>query len=263
MDSSAANSEFDHPEPVRPARLGRWFGLVLALVAYLAFELTLEPALAAIIMCCQFGMQDLLTALWLRRTDPQRERGQACGWFLVNLASTKVVLTAFVFAMVATGVMEELAKRQPQNAIPRDLPPGFIGTVIIMMVGLPLGTLACFIGCLQASRYGIRVWLDPALGRARRNQSWPPTGFGVQNLANLPVLVMKTVFVGLIVCGVPVVGLLTGHLLHWLVPAIGLEVPTIGGLMVGLVAAAWAIGGLMRVTTGVCAAFPGECWPVE
>ena len=60
----------------------------LALVAWVGFELTAQPAVVAAVVCSRCGWKDLLTALWLRRRDPHRGRGRACSWFCLSAGVT-------------------------------------------------------------------------------------------------------------------------------------------------------------------------------
>ena len=60
----------------------------LALVAWVGFELTAQPAVVAAVFCSKVGWNDFLTAVWLRRRDPHPGRGRACSWFCLSAGVT-------------------------------------------------------------------------------------------------------------------------------------------------------------------------------
>ncbi len=70
---------------VEPPRSRAWLSRLtwplLSLAALPVFELTADLALTSVILCSKFGLENLLTGIWLWRTDPKAGRGAACFWF--------------------------------------------------------------------------------------------------------------------------------------------------------------------------------------
>ena len=79
----------DLNETGNESRSQRWSFIswpLILVIAFLIFEVTNDPAFAALAMCLKFGWEDFRTARWLRKTDPDRGRGKACFW-LFNIQS--------------------------------------------------------------------------------------------------------------------------------------------------------------------------------
>src|SRR5262245_56584508 len=78
-------------------RMPWWF---IAGVAFLVAEFTAHPAIGVIVLCLKFGWNDFLTALWLRRRDPDRERGATCSWFYCASGLWRVCVWSFALLFV-------------------------------------------------------------------------------------------------------------------------------------------------------------------
>src|SRR5436853_170122 len=96
---------FEDPFARQSAGNGALVWSTLALVAWVGFELTAQPAVVAAVVCSKVGWSDFLTAVWLRRCDPQRGRGRACSWFCLAAGVTKMVVAAFALTMVISAVL--------------------------------------------------------------------------------------------------------------------------------------------------------------
>ena len=113
---------FDEPPP-RSRSFWRWLPLIIGLVV---FEATGNPMLGVALACLRFGERDVMTAVWLRRRDPNRARGRACGWFHLAWGFAKVGMMSFlatgltaalilivdaVFKFQAIGLLEQIKGR--------------------------------------------------------------------------------------------------------------------------------------------------------
>lgn len=159
------------------ARSGRglpvaWPALLVA--AWLLYECTAQPALAALVVCLKFGWTDLRTALWLRRVDPDRCRGIACFWWYLTFGLWKValmgtmtvVLLGFIGALIDNG-------RPPANNRPAS--PVLDGALVAALIGFGLSFLSSYVALWKALRHGVRIWLGIAPHRTRAGRFWPPS----------------------------------------------------------------------------------------
>ena len=216
----------------------------LALVAWLGFELTAQPAVVAAVVCSKFGWNDLLTALWLRRRDPHRGRGRACSWFCLSAGVTKMVIAAFTLTMVISAVLISIEGVKPQANPNAPFPVVVWGPGILMAVGLPILALLAFVGCVSARRHHVRVWIDEPLHRARRAAAWPPdfSGARMHNMARGPWLLM----VAFVVVAAMLLATLVGAFTK--------------SYVLGTLALIGPIFGIGLLSRGTFAASPGECW---
>ncbi|MSR57973.1 MAG: hypothetical protein EXS05_09895 [Planctomycetaceae bacterium] len=240
--------------------------LAFAVVAFVAFELTAEPAVSVVVMCCKFGWNDVLTAFWLRRNDPWRGRGRACFWFCLASAATKVVLTAFVLIMLVVYILHAALGPRPGNGA-ADAPATFIAASVVLMSGMPLVTLFGVIGCLSARKHGVRVWIDASLHSARRDGRWPPEVTGQQNFANpTRLMMMGGLSLGIPCIAVPLAGLLIWALAFafWPAPGVGGRTAMLcAGAVLVVVADGIGLWMIARHTRGVVANHPAECWNAQ
>jgi hypothetical protein len=216
----------------------------LALIAWLAFELTAQPAVVAAVVCSKCGWNDLLTALWLRRRDPHRGRSRACAWFCLSSGVTKMVISAFAMTMLISTVLAFMEAGKPRpNANPH-FPVVFWGPLILMTAGAPVLALLAFCGIVSARCNRVRVWIDDPLHRARQADSWPPdfSGARVHNMARGPWLLMLAFAVVAAMLVATMVGILAKS---YALGAVVLVLPIVG------------IGLLSR---GAFADRPDECW---
>ncbi len=223
------------------------------LIGWVVFDLTADPAITAVVTCTKFGLNDWLTARWLRKSDPVRRRGSACAWFYRASALWKVAIAATVGMFLLVYI---------EAAVSRIGLPGreFMGmsiqAAICFLLAACLTTIASF-GCWW---FGHRVWVDPALHDARRQKAWPPCPTFTTNRVGT---------------------LLTSTMITWLVPlaiaALFLAFPEVGprrqprageDFWLPIVLFGVMISGAILILYGrealirrVAAAFPEECWP--
>ena len=182
------------PEPGSPAlsravRRGS-LGTLLAFmfVGWLVYEVTDEPALAAMLACLKFGWNDFLTARWLRRTDPVPPRGRACFWLYLASGLWKAALMGvLLFVLVAFLAFQPAPQPGPGVVRQNDPPPIFIGGFLTAFFGFTLSTLASFVALARGWRHGVKFWLSPAVHNARENGVWPPL-YGRTNTAGMLLL---------------------------------------------------------------------------
>lgn len=169
----------DERDDDRSERRG-WFGRLhlswpmLFLAAWLLYEFTAQPGLAALVACAKFGWGDLRTAFWLRRVDPDRPRGQTCFWAHMTYALWKVAFMS-TLTMIVLGFFAailECIRGQPVGK--GDVGAMFMGAMAAAGIAVGLSCLANYIALWSALRNGIRIWLGEAPRRAREERFWPP-----------------------------------------------------------------------------------------
>lgn len=202
------------------------WGAMLAL-GWLIYEVTARPSFGIAVVCGKFGWNDFLTAHWLLRTDPDRNRGRTCFWFYVANGLWKVTVAAFI----ATGTLLILMVALNDNA-----PRGLVGVGITAAIGITLLAVIPLIGVLHARGYGVRVWVDASVHASRLANHWPPQATGMN----------------------AIMGLLFPSLM---VPIVVTAVATFPLGIVPMLASLFGEGiFIWWLFRGVCADSPAECW---
>jgi hypothetical protein len=151
-----------------------WLGLIG--LAVIVFELTSEPALAAITVCLKFGWDYFLTALWLRRTDPNRPRGQAFFWLYLAGGLWKTALVAFLmtlgYILVLVALLDAAPNAGKQGPVQQALPSAKIAA-LTFLTAFGLSYLSLMAAVALAHWYRVRLWLNGRVHRARRENVWP------------------------------------------------------------------------------------------
>ena len=142
--------------------------IVLALIL---FELTADAAVSTAVSCLELGRTDLATALWLRRTDPDRSRGRLGALCYLIQALVRVGITALV-TLILIGVWIGRANRI--RPFP-PLPPHFLGAGVVWLLAFDLAALLALVVCAVALGTGRRLWFGPEPSLARRKGVWPPS----------------------------------------------------------------------------------------
>jgi hypothetical protein len=230
----------------------------LLALAWLLYELTAQPHLAAVVVCIKFGWNDMRAAVWLRRTDPERRRGRACFWIYLASGLWKIAMTA-VLTMFACAFLIKPPAPQPQAVMPDSLRM-FISVALAALVGFGLSTLATCVALGLALRYRIKLWLSPTVDRARRKNAWPPYDEYTWTVNRAGrVIVTALILLSTVVVIVLVVTMLT--FFQGLGPPRG---AVMGGITTGLVGIPTLILALRDVLNRhTIARTPAECWGTE
>ncbi len=153
----------------RLSPLWRWLPLVIAVVA---FELTTDPMIAGAVACLKFGWEEILTSIWLLRTDPQRARGRACALFHAAYGFGKMSLGGFAVGML--GVVLIWAILMAGGGQPRGLMRQSLGAWLVLVVAALVFLILAYAALLRAMICGVAVWLGREAHRARKLGEWPP-----------------------------------------------------------------------------------------
>jgi hypothetical protein len=184
-----ANDPHDYEgQPPPPRQHVLTLPFILAL-GWLIYEVTAQPALAAMAMCLKFGWEDFRTARWLQLSDPDRARGRACYWLYLSSGLWKVAISglAMIFLISALVTLMRVNRNQAQQVAPMLAAAG-----ITLVLGFGFSALASYVAFWTAWRHRVRLWLNGAVYRARVRNDWPPH-YGQVNRAG--VLAVTTIIV--------------------------------------------------------------------
>jgi hypothetical protein len=231
---------------------------VLLAVGWAVYEMTTQSALGVAVVCLKFGWGDFRTAAWLRRTDPSPGRGRACFWLYLGsgLWRAAAVASVMVFAipLLALGLGAGLQSLERQ----------FVGAILTVVVGFVLSSLATGVAVVVALRWGVRLWLHPAVHAARTEDRWPPqaAGAGQVNRTGRAVVTMLVVVVFPVLILIPV--MVAAALIRPGPPGNGANGPALVFtlcMMAGLVGGSAAVLAVKDLLVRkVVAASPEECW---
>lgn len=168
---------------------------VLFAAGWLIYEITAQPNLGAVIVCAKFGWTDFRAALWLRRIDPNRPRARACFWLYLASGLWKIAMTAtltiFAFAFLAASLRPA---QPPVQARAIMVPSWLPGAFLTAVVGLGLSTLTSCWAFELARHHGLKLWLSPAIDRARRANAWPTLDGDVNRAGRLLLTALVSLF---------------------------------------------------------------------
>ena len=232
----------DDPAANRPwFRVGDAASWLFPPLGWLAFEWFADPAIGVVIACLKFGYSDLRTAMWLKRGDPRGFRGQAVS--LCYFARGLYVVAMMAFSIL---VVLLLWDRQFQKNLLVNL-NSILAGLVMWTLGLVLGTAFGGVACQSIARHRIRVWMDPTIHQARRDQRWTAVCFGQRNQFRwLCLTVVAVVLSGMLML---MIGAISAR--NWR----GL----LGVSLVFGIPAWWCLYGVWR-SWPLAATCPDECW---
>jgi uncharacterized integral membrane protein len=152
--------------PVEVERANRRWGLLVAgAIGFLLFGLTADPSLVVAVFWAKAGWDELRTARYLQRSDPNPVRGRVCARFYVASRFWKITMVAFcVFLFL--GIIEQHLRVEPITD--EDPPPSFVMTgLIVLTAGVGLSVMISNIAVASAVTNGARVWVGSGRNRAR------------------------------------------------------------------------------------------------
>jgi hypothetical protein len=227
----------------------------LAAIGLLAYELTAQAALGAVVACAKFGWNDLLTALWLRRTDPRRGRGRTCFWLFLASGLWKVAIAATVvlFATVVIARPQRVPQGAPAGA-GAPVPVIFIASCQQAFVGFVLCSLATAVAFGSAWRHQVKLWLHPDVHRARREGFWPPLSARSDRSNQAVGLLQTSLILAIVPCCLAVIVPLSsvvkpGGPIMWISMLLMIGLPAIGILLLK-----------DQAEKRLLARIPADCW---
>lgn len=158
------------------------------MVGLLVFECFADPCLAVVIGCLKFGYNDLRTGWWLQG-DRRGFRGTALS--LCYFARGLYVVAASAFLLVLALILcEPLLQQNPLANL-----NSILAGLVMWFCGLFLGTACGGVALQTIERHKIRVWMDPSIHAARRDNRWSSVCTGTRNQFRMLVVAV------MVVCG--------------------------------------------------------------
>jgi hypothetical protein len=161
---------YEHAErPVANRALWRWLPLLVGVVV---FEFTADAMLGIALSCLKFGIEEWRTALWLWKTDPDRQRGRACGLFHAAYGFGKVALGSWVLGTIGMVLIAILSgvPNLPLAVMFQQAHGGFL----TMVAGLAAFLIVSYLAIGVSIRDQRVVWIGRIAHRARVVGTWPP-----------------------------------------------------------------------------------------
>lgn len=242
-----------------PPRQGSFLTLpVLFVIGWIIYEVTHQPAIAAMAMCLKFGWEDFRTAKWLLFTDPESGRGRACCWLYVASGLWQVAVIGVAMVMLTVVLSMALEVGGQQQGAPGDLLKLLLGAGFTIMFGFTFSTIATYVALLYSWKHRVRPWLSSSVHIARRRDEWPPL-YGHRNRAIIPVIstLLITCFVLAPFCLITLFSILSGVLPGKLVASLAM----LGSLCCIFFLLPASVIGLQNLRNRrFFAEHPADCW---
>jgi len=247
-------------EDVDRSRGNAFIWSAFAALAFLVFELTSDPVIAAAAFCLKFALSDVVTASRLVSMDPQFLRGATCSMFHLSFGATKALGTSLISAFVI-GVVVRQGFRFKGAA------PGQVWQTTEALLWLAAwswgaAVFVSLIGTLIAWQAEFKVWLSPGTLKALRSGMWPPRPEDHRN--RIPIVIAIELTAVLAFAFAVLYAVLTQPGLGRAPAARGGFAAFVGGLIGGVFPVALAVLVLSisgRIRRAIEAQSPEECWP--
>lgn len=164
-------------EPSAQARSFQWRSLFswgfFAALGLLVWELTDQSGWAAGVACLKVGADDAATSWYLLGKDPLRTRGIPCGLFHFSRCCTRFGLAAVALIMAI-----EFIRFCAQPWLGPPPPLQMLRVLLIGVMGLSVGSMFAWLGCLTSLFSPVRLWIDSTNRDSRIAKIWPPRPTG-------------------------------------------------------------------------------------
>jgi hypothetical protein len=124
------------------------------------------------VLCIKFGWQDFKTARWLRRRDPDRQRGRTCAWVYLANGLYKVA-GAGLLLLLEFGVLSAVSDRANGQG-PDELMPYVQEAALTAFFALVIFSLVAMVGFVRALWSSQKLWVNRRVHFARERDAWPP-----------------------------------------------------------------------------------------
>ena len=179
--SAADTFEIDERRPEKSAWLRHWDWFFVLSVAWLLFDLFMQPVLSICIASFKFGWNDFANGFWLWRKDPDRRRGRTCLVFYTATGLWRITVTTFAVTLLGLLVYAIWLLMDPlERAGNRNQDDDILTGVSMMIVTFcfVLSSLSTWAAILMGLKNRVRVWIDSTIQFSRRNKVWPPQPTG-------------------------------------------------------------------------------------
>lgn len=203
--SAADTFEIDERRAERSAWLRHWDWFFVLSLAWLLFDLFMQPVLSICIASFKFGWNDFANGFWLWRKDQNHRRGRTCFVFYLATGLWRITVTTFAITLLgllvygvwlAINPQEQAANRKQGN----DIVTGV--SMVIVMFCFVLSSVSTWLAIVMGLRNRVRVWIDSTIRYSRRSRSWPPEPLGKNQVSRVVtsslIFLVTTLFVGVI-----------------------------------------------------------------
>lgn len=243
----------DTTEPTESRLLPAFVWFALLALGWLIFELTAEPVFVALVSCAKFGWNDLLTSLWLRRTDPNKTRGRIHSLFYLAHGFWKITLASSGISYLL--LMVDVLQEAPGKL--KGPPVELKATFILSVVAFLLSAFITWIAVIRSRWSGSKVYVNATIHQSRRLNLWPPQVSGrnhVNRLVVTALLLWVLAFLQLLVLVLCSVNLPQHPLLAQLFGLfVGVGLPVSSAVFLLIIHD--------KIKQWLAVASPEECWP--
>jgi hypothetical protein len=255
--SGADTFEIDERPREKPAFLRHWDWFFVLSVAWLLFDLFMQPVLSVVIASLKFGWNDFANGFWLWRRDRNFRRGRTCLVFYTATGLWRITVTTFAITLVgllAIGVWHALnpqAQAAGRNQANDDTLTAV--SMLIVMLCFVASAVSTWLAIYLALKNRVRVWIDSSLRFSRRNRLWPPQPIGTNQLSR--AVTSSLVFLSVILIGTSIGVLISaaekgGRVPEWLLPVPILAIVGCGLLL--LAGRSWLLKKLAATSARDC-----------
>ena len=238
--------------------LNHWDWFFVLSVAWLLFDLFMQPVLSIVIASFKFGWNDFANGFWLWRKDRHVHRGRANLVFYTATGLWRITVTTFAVTIVGVIAMGIVAAAGPAAAGNGQNGAELTAvSILIVMFCFVLSSLATWLAIYIGLRRRLRIWIDSTVRYSRRNRIWPPVPNGKNQLSRVITSSLVFLSVGTISVSIAVlanIGQRGGQM-----PVLVLSTPILCVAFCGfllLVGRNWLLKSL-------AADSPTECWSGE
>lgn len=242
----------------RPGWLRHWDWFLVLSIAWLVFDLFMQPVLSVVIASIKFGWSDFANGFWLWRRDSNYRRGRAFALFYTATGLWRITVTTFAVTLLGLLILGFVmaADGPPAGANAGDDDGARVAAVsmLIVMLCFVMSSICTWAAIYLALRNGVRVWIDATVRYSRRNRVWPPRPTGKNQLSR--VMTSSLIFLCVTVCGATLGVFLNLAQRGGRIPDILIPLPVVAVVacaLVLLIGRAW----LLKKLSAAC---PDECW---
>lgn len=260
VDVSADTFEIEEQRPVRSGWLQHWDWFFVLSVAWLLFDLFMQPVLSICIASLKFGWNDFANGFWLWKKDSNLRRGRTCFVFYVATGLWRITVTTFAVTLLGLLIYGCWLAIEPQaNPANGQRGDDILTGVSMMIVSFcfVFSSLSTWLAILLSLKNRLRIWVDSTVRYSRRERVWPPRPQGKNQVSR--AVTSSLVFLVTILLGTSIAVLASAAGRAGPAPAAMIVVPVlilIGCGVILLVGRSW----LLRK---VSASSPADCWAVD
>jgi hypothetical protein len=252
--------EVDERRPEKSAWLRHWDWFFVLSVAWLLFDLFMQPVLSICIASFKFGWNDFANGFWLWRKDSERRRGRTCLVFYVATGLWRITVTTFgvtLLGLVVYGIwigLNPAARNWGRNQGGDDIMTGV--SMMIVTSCFVLSSLSTWLAIWMGLRNRVRVWIDSTVRYSRRNGVWPPEPQGKNQVSR--AVTSSLVFLSAILVGTSIGVLASAAKKAGPVPEVMIALPILAMIGCGVI----LLAGRSWLLRKLAATSPADCWAV-